>query len=336
VAIFHLMTHAFFKALLFLAAGSVIMGMHHDQDMRNMGGLRRHMPITWMTCLIGSLALIGTPFLSGFYSKDLIIEAARFAQVPGAGFAFFAVMAGVFVTAFYSFRMYFLVFHGRERWNDRRDGHGHVDHGHDDHHHHGLAPGDRPHESPAVVTVPLILLAIPSLVIGFIAVGPMLFGDYFKGVISVLDKHPAMAELAAHFHGAFALGVHAFQTLPFVLALAGVALAWYFYLINPSIPEAIRARFSSLHRLLENKYYLDRINEVVFAGGSRLLGGMLWKRGDQELIDGVAVNGSARLVGAIAAVLRGVQTGRINTYAITMIAGIAILLLYAVLPLLDR
>jgi len=338
VAIFHLMTHAFFKALLFLAAGSVIIGMHHDQDMRNMGGLRRYMPITWITCLIGSLALIGTPFLSGFYSKDLIIEAARYAQVPGAGFAFFAVMAGVFVTAFYSFRMYFLVFHGRERWNDRpaQGAHAaHDDHDHGDHHH-GLAPGDRPHESPAVVTVPLILLAIPSLAIGFIAVGPMLFGDYFKGVITVLERHPAMAELAAHFHGAFALGVHAFQTLPFVLALAGVVLAWYFYVINPSIPTAIQARFQGLHRLLENKYYLDRINEVVFAGGSRLIGRILWKRGDQELIDGLAVNGTARFVGAVADVIRGVQTGRINTYAITMIVGVALLLLYAVLPLLDR
>jgi NADH-quinone oxidoreductase subunit L len=337
VAIFHLMTHAFFKALLFLAAGSVIIGMHHDQDMRNMGGLRRYMPITWITCLIGSLALIGTPFLSGFYSKDLIIEAARYANVPGAGFAFAAVMAGVFVTAFYSFRMYFLVFHGRERWHAQGAANHRAadEHGHDEHHH-GLAPGDKPHESPAVVTVPLVLLAIPSLAIGFIAVGPMLFGDYFAGVISVLERHPAMAELASHFHGAFALGVHAFQTLPFVLALAGVALAWYFYLINPSIPAAIQARFQALHRLLENKYYLDRFNEVVFAGGSRLIGRILWKRGDQDLIDGVAINGTARLVGAVAAVLRGVQTGRINTYAITMIAGIALLLLYAVLPLLDR
>jgi NADH-quinone oxidoreductase subunit L len=305
--------------------------------MRNMGGLRRYMPITWITCLIGSLALIGTPFLSGFYSKDLIIEAARYANVPGAGFAFAAVMAGVFVTAFYSFRMYFLVFHGRERWHAQGAANHRAadEHAHDEHHH-GLAPGDKPHESPAVVTVPLVLLAIPSLAIGFIAVGPMLFGDYFAGVISVLERHPAMAELASHFHGAFALGVHAFQTLPFVLALAGVALAWYFYLINPSIPAAIQARFQALHRLLENKYYLDRFNEVVFAGGSRLIGRILWKRGDQDLIDGVAINGTARLVGAVAAVLRGVQTGRINTYAITMIAGIALLLLYAVLPLLDR
>jgi NADH-quinone oxidoreductase subunit L len=330
VAIFHLMTHAFFKALLFLAAGSVIIGMHHDQDIRNMGGLRRYMPITWITSLIGSLALIGTPFLSGFYSKDLIIEAAKFANVPGAGFAQFAVMAGVFITAFYSFRMYFLVFHGKERW-------GQADHDHDhDHgdHHHGLAAGDRPHESPWVVTLPLILLAIPSLAIGFLTVGPMLFGDYFDGVIAVLDAHPAMASLASGFHGAVALGLHAFQTLPFALALAGVVAAWYCYMVNPALPEALKNRFAGLHRLLENKYYLDQLNELVFAGGARFLGRAFWKRGDQELIDGVAVNGSARLVGGFASLLRTIQTGRLNTYAITMIVGVALLLLFVALPLL--
>ncbi len=329
VAIFHLMTHAFFKALLFLAAGSVIIGMHHDQDIRNMGGLRRYMPITWITSLIGSLALIGTPFLSGFYSKDLIIEAARFATVPGAGIAHVAVLAGVFITAFYSFRMYFLVFHGQERWGHA----GHHD-GHGDDHHHGLAAGDKPHESPWVVTLPLVLLAIPSLAIGFVTVGPMLFGGYFDGVIAVLDSHPAMASLAANFHGAMELGVHAFQTLPFVLALAGVGAAWYCYMVNPSLPESIRQRFTGVHRLLENKYYLDRLNEIVFAAGARWLGGALWRRGDQELIDGVAVNGSARLVGGFASLLRLIQTGRINTYAITMIVGVALLLLFVALPIL--
>ncbi|MFM8548434.1 MAG: NADH-quinone oxidoreductase subunit L [Betaproteobacteria bacterium] len=329
VAIFHLMTHAFFKALLFLAAGSVIIGMHHDQDIRNMGGLRRYMPITWITSLIGSLALIGTPFLSGFYSKDLIIEAARFATVPGAGIAHVAVLAGVFITAVYSFRMYFLVFHGQERWGHA----GHHD-GHGDDHHHGLAAGDKPHESPWVVTLPLVLLAIPSLAIGFVTVGPMLFGGYFDGVIAVLDSHPAMASLAANFHGAMELGVHAFQTLPFVLALAGVGAAWYCYMVNPSLPESIRQRFTGVHRLLENKYYLDRLNEIVFAAGARWLGGALWRRGDQELIDGVAVNGSARLVGGFASLLRLIQTGRINTYAITMIVGVALLLLFVALPIL--
>ncbi|MBN9428035.1 MAG: NADH-quinone oxidoreductase subunit L [Burkholderiales bacterium] len=344
VAIFHLVTHAFFKALLFLAAGSVIIGMHHDQDIRNMGGLRKYMPITWITSLLGSLALIGTPFFSGFYSKDLIIEAAKFAQVPGATFAYYSVLAGVFITAFYSFRMYFLVFHGKERWGGA--GHGHDAHGHgadDDHaahddahdeHHHGLAAGQKPHESPAVVTVPLILLAIPSVVLGLYAVGPMLFGDYFKSVITVLERHPAMAELAHHFHGWAAMGVHAFSTAPFWLALAGVVFAYYCYMINPRLPAAVQRSFGGIYRLLENKYYMDRINEVVFAGGARLLGRGLWKAGDQGLIDGLAVNGSARVVGWFSGVLRLAQTGRLNSYAITMIIGVALLMLFVVLPLI--
>ncbi|ODS97903.1 MAG: NADH-quinone oxidoreductase subunit L [Lautropia sp. SCN 69-89] len=332
VAIFHLMTHAFFKALLFLAAGSVIIGMHHDQDIRNMGGLRKYMPITWITALAGSLALIGTPFFSGFYSKDLIIEATRHADVPGAGFAYWAVLAGVFVTAFYSFRMYFLVFHGEERW-------GRAHHGHDEHaggHHHGLAAGEKPHESPAVVTLPLVLLAIPSVLIGLYTVGPMLFGDFFKDVIASAERHPAMAELAHEFHGWWAMGLHSVSTPAFWLALAGVASAWYCYMVNPRLPEAIAARFAAIYRLLDNKYYLDRINEVVFAGGARLLGRGLWKGGDQALIDGVAIDGSARLVGWFAGVLRLAQTGRLNSYAITMIVGVALLLLFVVLPLVRR
>jgi NADH-quinone oxidoreductase subunit L len=303
------------------------------------------MPITWITSLIGSLALIGTPFFSGFYSKDLIIEAAKFANVPGAGFAYFAVLAGVFVTAFYSFRMYFLVFHGKERWNE--PGHGH-DHGHDAHgaaahddehghdaHHHGLAPGDKPHESPWVVTLPLIALAVPSAIIGLFTVGPMLFGGYFDGVIAVdAEKHPAMATLAEHFHGWFALGLHSVVTPAFWLALAGVVAAWYFYLVNPRLPEAIKASAGGLYRLLDNKYYMDRINEVVFARGAVLLGRGLWKGGDQALIDGLAINGSAKLVGWFSGVLRLAQNGRLNSYAITMIAGVALLLLFVVLPLL--
>jgi NADH-quinone oxidoreductase subunit L len=341
VAIFHLMTHAFFKALLFLAAGSVIIGMHHDQDIRHMGGLRKYMPITWITSLLGSLALIGTPFFSGFYSKDMIIEAVRASNLPGSGFASFAVLAGVFVTAFYSFRMYFLVFHGKERFDTSGGGHGHdrghdahhADaHGHDDHHgHHGGVP----HESPGVITLPLVLLAIPSVVIGAIAIGPMLFGDVFKGVITVDARHEAMAELAQHFHGWAAMGVHALQTLPFWLAVAGVAAAYYCYLINPALPEAIRNRFSAVYRLLDNKYYLDRFNEVVFAGGARALGGGLWKAGDQAVIDGLAVNGSARLVGWFAGLLRGIQSGLIYHYAIAMIVGVALLIWWFV-PLLKR
>ena len=344
VAIFHLMTHAFFKALLFLAAGSVIIGMHHDQDIRNMGGLRKYMPITWITSLIGSLALIGTPFFSGFYSKESIIEAVKVAQVPGAGFAYVAVVAGVFVTAFYSFRMYFLVFHGKERWmqpahgaHGGHDGHAaHDDHAtHDDAHHHGLGPNDRPHESRLVITLPLVLLAIPSLIIGAIAIEPMLVGDFFKGVITVLPSHPAMAEIAGHFHGWVAMATHGVVTLPFWLAVAGVAFAYYCYLINPALPAAIRAATGGINRLLENKYYMDRINEVVFAGGARLLGTGLWKAGDQVLIDGIAVNGPARLTGWIASLARLVQSGLIYHYAIAMIAGIAVLLWWFV-PLVKR
>ena len=359
VAIFHLMTHAFFKALLFLAAGSVIIGMHHDQDIRNMGGLRKYMPITWITSLLGSLALIGTPFFSGFYSKDSIIEAVKVANVPGAGFAYFAVVAGVFVTAFYSFRMYFLVFHGKERWMAAGQGqaaaaHGHGDaHAHDAHagahadahadphadahdaHHHGLGPNDKPHESRAVITLPLVLLAIPSVLIGLVAIEPMLFGDYFKGVITVAERHPAMADLAAHFHGWAAMGTHALSTLPFWLAVAGVAFAYYCYLINPALPTAIRQATGGINRLLENKYYLDRLNEIVFAGGSRMLGTGLWKAGDQMLIDGLLVNGSARLTGWIASLVRLVQSGFIYHYAIAMIVGVAALLWWFV-PLIKR
>jgi NADH-quinone oxidoreductase subunit L len=340
VAIFHLMTHAFFKALLFLAAGSVIIGMHHDQDIRNMGGLRKYMPITWITSLLGSLALIGTPFFSGFYSKDSIIEAVKFSQLPGSGFAYFAVMVGVFVTAFYSFRMYFLVFHGKERFaTDGHGGHGHGHdahgaHGHDDHghgHHGGL-----PHESSAVITVPLMLLAIPSVLIGLYTIGPMLFGEFFEGVIHVdAERHGAMEALAHHFHGWVAMGVHALVTPVFWLAAAGVGAAYYCYLVNPAVPAAISRRLAPIQTLLDNKYYLDRFNEVFFAGGARALGSGLWKVGDQTLIDGVAVNGSAKLVGWLAGALRLIQSGYIYHYAIAMILGVAVLVWWFV-PLAAR
>jgi NADH-quinone oxidoreductase subunit L len=249
-AVFHLMTHAFFKALLFLGAGSVIIGMHHDQDMRNMGGLWKYMPITWVTSLLGSLALIGFPFFSGFYSKDSIIEAVHASTIPGAGYALFCVLLGVFVTAFYSFRMYFLVFHGKERFGQAHHGndehhadahadehHGDDDHGHDEHHH-GLAPGQKPHESPWVVTLPLVLLAIPSVLIGFFTIEPMLFGEWFKGVIFVGDNHVGLKELEAAFHGPVAMALHGLQTAPFWLAMGGVALAWLFYMVKPGIPAA--------------------------------------------------------------------------------------------------
>jgi len=320
--IFHLMTHAFFKALLFLAAGSVIIGMHHEQDIRRMGGLWRKMPVTWITSLIGSLALIGTPFFAGFYSKDAIIlavEESAKAGHAGATLAYWALLVGVVITAFYSFRMFFLVFHGKPRWGQGGD-RGH-DHGHDDGHH------GEPHESPAVITVPLVLLAIPSVVIGFVAIGWMLFGDYFGSAIFVdAAKHPAMKELAAHFHGATEMALHGFMTAPFWLDFFGVGLAWFLYIKRPDIPALIQARFQGLYRLLDNKYYLDRINEVVFAGGARRLGMGLWKGGDVALIDGLAVNGSARLVGWVAAASRLLQTGHIYTYAAGMIVGLLVLI----------
>jgi NADH-quinone oxidoreductase subunit L len=326
VAVFHLMTHAFFKALLFLAAGSVIIGMHHDQDIRNMGGLRKHMPITWITSLLGSLALIGTPFFAGFYSKDSIIEAVHASTLPGAGFAYFAVVAGVFVTAFYSFRMYFLVFHGKERFHHKPFP-GEHDH-HDDHGEH-----HDPHESPWVVTAPLLLLAIPSVVIGFLAIGPMLFGDFFKDAIAVLPAHGAMAELADHWHGATAMALHGFMTLPFWLALAGVVVAYVFYLVKPAIPAAIGRTFAPVVKLLENKYYMDWINEHLLAPAARGLGRGLWKGGDVAVIDGV-INGSARSVGAFANVVRVIQTGYLSWYALVMALGVFGLLTWQLWPYL--
>ncbi|MES2743344.1 MAG: NADH-quinone oxidoreductase subunit L [Pseudomonadota bacterium] len=349
IAVFHLMTHAFFKALLFLGAGSVIIGMHHDQDIRNMGGLRKYMPITWITSLAGSLALIGTPFFSGFYSKDSIIEAVHATHIWGAGFANFAVLAGVFVTAFYSFRMYFLVFHGEERFGKahahdahhhapaaahgaHHDGHGdHGDHHEQEEEHHGLAPGQKPHESPFVVWFPLVMLAIPSIFIGYLTVGPMLFGDFFKGVIFVGENHQAMEELTHEFHGAMAMALHAFTSLPFILAAAGVASAYYCYLVNPKVPAWFYAKFHALHTLLDNKYYMDKFNEVVFAGGARLLGNGLWNVGDKMLIDGLLVNGSAKLVGWFAGLTRMLQTGYIYHYAFVMIIGVLGFLSYFVL-----
>ena len=374
VAVFHLMTHAFFKALLFLAAGSTIMGMHHDQDIRNMGGLRKYMPITYWTSLIGSLALIGTPFLSGFYSKDSIIDAAYASHLYGATFAQISVTAGVFVTAFYSFRMFFLVFHGKERFHakpfppevdgpepelEEDDSHGHGDHGHavaheahghdhahDDHAHdahgHGHddhAHGDHtPHESPLVVTGPLIALAIPSAIIGGLAIKTMLYGSFFGNAIFFnTEKHPAMEELAKDFNekgGAVGMALHAFTSLPFWLALAGVAISYWFYIISPAIPAAIGRALSPLIKILDNKYYFDWFNENVLAAGARLLGRGLWKGGDQALIDGLFVNGSARLVGVFAGVVRLIQTGHLYWYALVMILGVFGLMTWQLWPYL--
>jgi len=325
VAVFHLMTHAFFKALLFLGAGSVIMGVHHNQDIRWMGGLRKYMPVTWITSLLGSLALIGTPFFSGFYSKDSIIEAVHASHLPGAGFANFAVLAGVFVTAFYSFRMYFLVFHGKERFDQNPDAHHDDHHGHDHHH------DAKPHESPWVVWVPLVLLAIPSVLIGYFTIEPMLHGDFFKGVIFVNHElHPAMEELSAEFHGAAAMALHSLTTLPLWLAIAGVVTSYVFYMMYPAIPAAIKRVAQPVYTLLENKYYLDWINENILARGARMLGTGLWKVGDQALIDGAVVNGSWKLVGLFSGLVRKAQSGYLYHYALIMILGVFVLMTYFV------
>ena len=329
VAVFHLMTHAFFKALLFLGAGSVIIGMHHNQDIRWMGGVRKYMPITWITSLLGSLALIGTPFFAGFYSKDSIIEAVHESHLWGANFAYYAVLAGVFITAFYSFRMYFLVFHGKERYDQNPDAH-HDDHGHG-HDDHGHGHDHKPHESPWVVWLPLVLLAIPSVVIGFMTIEPMLFGEFFKNAIFVDGaKHHAMKELEEGFHGPVAMAIHGLTTAPFWLALAGVVLSWYMYMINPALPAAIKRAFGPIYRLLENKYYMDWFNENVIARATRALGTGLWKGGDQALIDGAVVNGSWKVIGRISGVVRWMQSGYIYHYAFAMLLGIFILMTYFV------
>lgn len=321
VAIFHLMTHAFFKALLFLGAGSVIIGMHHDQDIRNMGGLRKYMPITWITFLLGTLALVGTPFFSGFYSKEHIIEAANYSSVWGSGFAYWSTLIGVFVTSLYSFRVYFLVFHGKERFDTSGAQH------HDDHGHHGGTP----HESPWVVTLPLVLLAIPSVVIGAIVVDKLLFGDFFGSAIVVAAEHPAMATLASHFHGWVEYSLHAFQTAPFWLMVAGLVVAWYAYIVNPSLPPKVYKSLSGVNRILENKYYVDAIYENVFARGARMAGQVFHNVGDRGLIEGVLIGGSTRLVSWVAAISRFFQSGYIYHYTFAMLAGVIVLISFFVL-----
>lgn len=304
--VFHLMTHAFFKALLFLGAGSVIIAMHHEQDMRKMGGLRKYMPFTWITSLIGSLALIGTPFFAGFYSKDSIILAVQQSQIAGSSFAYFAVMAGVFITALYSFRMYFLVFHGKERMDEHTREH--------------------LHETDKVVWVPLVLLAIPSVVIGAIFVMDMVFGDFFGKSIFVLPQHDVLATVGKDIHGWFGMGMHAFVPGPAWLAAAGVAVAWFFYMKRPDIPEWFEQKLSFVHKVLVNKYFADKFNEVVFAAGSVGIGKAFWKFGDEKLIDGIIINGSARTVGYISSVIRHIQTGYLYHYAFAMIIGLIVLM----------
>jgi len=305
VAIFHLATHAFFKALLFLGAGSVIHAMHHEQDMRHMGGLRKHLPITYWTAVVGSLALAGIPPFAGFYSKDAIIEAVQASNTFGSSYALFAVMAGVFITAFYSFRMLFMTFHGEERM---------------DHH-----TKEHLHESPWVITLPLIMLAIPSVFAGFMGIEPLLFGDYFGQSIFIAPEGP-MSVLREEWHGVLDFTLHGMMALPFMLAVAGIATSAYLYLVRPDIPEAIKNRLGSIYTLLENKYYFDRFNEIVFAGGARSIGGGLWRIGDQTLIDGGMVHGSASLVSRASTFIRRVQTGLLYNYAFMMIFGVFALL----------
>ena len=308
--IFHLGTHAFFKALLFLAAGSVIIALHHEQDIRRMGGLKKYLPITYWTSLVGSLALIGFPGTAGFFSKDALIEAVHLASTetgrPGATYAYWCVLAGVFVTALYSFRMFFLVFHGEERIDD--DARGHL------------------HESPWVVTLPLVLLAIPSVVIGWPAIGPLLFGDFFGDAIYVREANDVLAQLGTGFHGAWGFLLHGLASPVLLLAFAGVGVAWFLYLKRPDIPEKIQKKLSVLHTVLMNKYYFDTVVEKIIPLGSTGVGNVLWKVGDVGLIDGLLVNGSARVVGWSAAIIRNIQTGYLYTYAFAMILGLAALI----------
>jgi NADH-quinone oxidoreductase subunit L len=340
---FHLVTHAFFKALLFLAAGSVIIALHHEQDMQRMGGLRKYMPITYWTAVIGSLALAGIPPFAGFFSKDAILEAVHLSSTPGHGIAYAAVLSGVFITSLYTFRMLFMTFHGPERFHGHGAGHGGsehpgahaaAEHGAHAHHDHGQETahgGDRAHdapprESPWVVTVPLILLAIPSIYAGWAYIEPLLFGDFFKGVIAANEATSPLAKLAQEFHGPGAFALHGLQTAPFWLAVAGLVVAWFLYLKRPELPGRIAHSAKGLYRLLANKYYLDDINQAVFAGGARRLGGVLWRVGDVAIIDGFFVNGPARVVGWFSGVIRRVQSGFVYHYAFMMIIGVFVLL----------
>jgi NADH-quinone oxidoreductase subunit L len=331
--IFHLMTHAFFKALLFLAAGSVIMGMHHEQDMRKMGGLRRYMPITYWTFLIGSLALIGFPGTSGFFSKDLLIDAVHESHRFGAGYAYFCVLSGVFITALYTFRAFFMTFHGELRSGHEVGGKSSADHHapareeKDAHGDHGHGP---PRESPAVVWVPLVLLAIPSALIGWFTVQPMLFGGYFGGAIHVLPAHDVLATLGEEFHGSGAFAISAITSIPLWLALSGIFVAWLFFLKKPALADSAERSFKWLHTIFIDKYGFDWFNEHVIAAFARTLGAGLWKGGDEILIDGAVVNGSARLVGWLSSVVRYAQSGYLYHYAFAMILGLASLLLWLI------
>ena len=326
-AVYHLMTHAFFKALLFLGAGSVIIAMHHEQDMRYMGGLRKYMPITWITMWIGSLALCGVPFFAGFYSKDSIIEAVGLSHRWGAGYAYFCVMAGELVTGLYTFRQMYLTFHGKERFTvAKHDAHGHHD-GHDDHGQH--EPGvleHAPKESPWVVTLPLVLLAIPSLLIGYVTVGPMLFGNWFGSAIHVNEANNVLAELGQEFHGSLAMSLHGFWQLPFGLVALAFVITTYIYLFNPAMAGKIKSALKPLWTVLDRKYWIDDVYFAVFARGGVKLGRLFWKAGDTAVIDDTMVNGSVSVIHRIAATIRRLQSGYLYHYAFAMILGLILLL----------
>jgi len=314
VGVFHLMTHAFFKALLFLGAGSVIIAMHHEQDMTKMGGLKKSMPITYWMMFIGALAISGVPGFAGFFSKDAIIEAVRFSNTPGSSFAYVAVLTTVFITAFYTFRLVFMTFHGKPRFDT-----------HGQHDNHGHGHGGMPHESPWVVTVPLILLAIPSLAAGWL-IGPMLYEGYFGESIVIAQEHHALAQMAEEFHGVLPMMLHSLGTAPFWLAIGGIITAWFLYIKRPELPPIIKAKFGLISTILERKYGLDEFNDWFFAGGARLIGRSLWKGGDVAVIDGFFVNGTARLIGWFSTLLRHLQSGYIYHYAFAMIIGVFVLM----------
>ena len=304
--IFHLVTHAFFKALLFLAAGSVIIGMHHEQDMRKMGGLWKYMPITWLTLVIGTLALVGFPGFSGFFSKDAIIDAAEHSHLPGAGVVYAMVLGSVLVTSLYSFRLLFLVFHGRERMDAHTREH--------------------LHETPAVVTVPLMVLAIPSVIIGWIFVVPALFGDYFGSSIFVEPAHDVLAEMGEHYPGPAKFFLEGFLHWPFLLAVAGFVVTWIMYIKRPELPDILAARVRVVYEILMNKYGFDELYQFLFAGGARGIGGLLWRVGDRGLIDGLIVNGTARMVAQFSGIARRIQSGFLYDYAFAMIIGLLVLI----------
>ncbi len=317
--IFHLMTHAFFKALLFLGAGSVIVAMHHEQDMRYMGGLRKRMPITWITMWIGSLALVATPGFSGFFSKDTIIDAVGESHIFGSTYAYWCVLLGVFVTALYTFRLMYMTFHGKERFK--------VEHGaHASHDHHQGLLSHAPKESPWVITLPLVLLAIPSVIIGWFTIKPLLYGNWFGSAIKVLPQHDVLAKMGEEFHGTGAMFWHSFTTAPFWIAFAGFAVATYVYLINPQLADRAARMFLPLYRMLTRKFWVDEVYYNLFARGGLKLGRVFWKGGDAGLIDGAMVNGSAAVVERSSRVFRRLQTGYLYHYAFAMILGLILLL----------